>query len=133
MTVQQPSDSLVEALLVCACFALCSTGPFPPPPHSYSYIHACTHPRVLLRWLRLLARLCVGIYWFVPICAASLTVGLTVDYDVFLISRVFEYRHAAYSTEASILRAVGKQSTTITTAGCIMAIAFSSVRKARQS
>ena len=84
----------------------------------------------LLLWLRLL---CAGIYWFVPICAASLTVGLTVDYDVFLISRIYEYRHAAYSTEASILRAVGKQSTTITTAGCIMAIAFSSVRKARQS
>ena len=76
---------------------------------------------------------CAGIYWFVPICAASLTVGLTVDYDVFLISRIYEYRHAAYSTEASILRAVGKQSTTITTAGCIMAIAFSSVRETRQS
>lgn len=30
-----------------------------------------------------------GIYWFVPICAASLVVGLTVDYDVFIVSRMY--------------------------------------------
>ena len=58
-----------------------------------------------------------GIYWFVPICSASLVIGLTVDYDVFLISRIYEYRHQGYTTEAAILRAIAKQSTTITTAG----------------
>lgn len=68
-----------------------------------------------------------GIYWFVPICAASLVVGLTVDYDVFLISRIYEHRLEGYTTDASILRAIGTQSTTITTAGVIMAIAFSSL------
>ena len=26
-----------------------------------------------------------GIYWFVPICTACLVIGLTIDYDVFLI------------------------------------------------
>ena len=68
-----------------------------------------------------------GIYWFVPICTACLVIGLTIDYDVFLISRIYEFRLDGYTTEASILRAMGKQSTTITTAGIIMTIAFSSL------
>ena len=113
-----------------------------------------------------------GIYWFVPICTACLVVGLTIDYDVFLIryvfiiifllfffvvifcyflklihsfpvlnsppsslcspllsthSRIYEFRLQGYTTEASILRAMGKQSTTITTAGIIMTMAFSSL------
>jgi predicted RND superfamily exporter protein len=68
-----------------------------------------------------------GIYWFVPICSACLCIGLTIDYDVYLISRVYEYRLRGFTTDASILRAMEKQSTTITTAGLIMAIAFSSL------
>jgi putative drug exporter of the RND superfamily len=46
---------------------------------------------------------------------------------VYLISRVYEYRLRGFTTDASILRAMEKQSTTITTAGLIMAIAFSSL------
>ena len=68
-----------------------------------------------------------GIYWFVPICTACLVIGLTIDYDVFLISRIYEFRQSGYTTEASILRAMAKQSTTITTAGIIMTMAFSSL------
>lgn len=68
-----------------------------------------------------------GIYWFVGLCSTCLVIGLTIDYDVFLISRIYEFRHQGYSTEASILRAMAKQSTTITTAGIIMTIAFSSL------
>lgn len=26
-----------------------------------------------------------GIYWFVPVCTSCLVIGLTIDYDVFLI------------------------------------------------
>lgn len=68
-----------------------------------------------------------GIYWFVPICTACLVIGLTIDYDVFLISRIYEFRQSGYTTETSILRAMAKQSTTITTAGIIMTMAFSSL------
>ena len=68
-----------------------------------------------------------GIYWFITVCSASLVIGLTVDYDIFLISRVYEYRHEGYSTEAAILKAMAKASTTITAAGLIMTIAFSSL------
>ena len=42
-------------------------------------------------------------------------------------SRIYEFRQRGFTTEASILRAMGKQSTTITTAGIIMTIAFSSL------
>ena len=45
----------------------------------------------------------------------------------FCTSRIYEFRHRGYTTEASILRAMGKQSTTITTAGIIMTMAFSSL------
>ena len=68
-----------------------------------------------------------GIFWMVPLSCGCLIVGLTIDYDVFLISRIYEYRTAGYTTEASILRAMGTQSGTITTAGVIMTVAFSSL------
>ena len=58
---------------------------------------------------------------------ACSVVGLTIDYDVFLISRMYEYRTSGYTTEASILRAMASQSSTITTAGVIMTVAFSSL------
>ncbi len=68
-----------------------------------------------------------GIYWFLTICAVCLVIGLTIDYDVFLISRIYEFRHLGFTTEASILRAMATQSSTITTAGLIMTVAFSSL------
>ena len=68
-----------------------------------------------------------GVYWFVGLCSIPLVVGLTIDYDVFLISRIYEFRHQGFTTRASILRGMAKQSTTITTAGIIMTIAFSSL------
>ena len=68
-----------------------------------------------------------GIYWLVPIATAPLVVGLTIDYDVFLISRVHESRLRGSCTTTAIIEAMGSQSNTITTAGVIMTIAFSSL------
>ena len=68
-----------------------------------------------------------GIYWLVPVACSCLMIGLSLDYDVFLISSIYELRHAGFSTEAAILRAMGTESTTITTAGLIMTVAFSSL------
>jgi len=68
-----------------------------------------------------------GIYWIVPLACGCLMIGLSLDYDVFLVSEIYDLRHAGYSTEAAILRAMGTESGTITTAGLIMAIAFSSM------
>jgi uncharacterized membrane protein YdfJ with MMPL/SSD domain len=51
-------------------------------------------------------------------------VGLTLDYDIFLISRIYEYRKLGHSTESAVLRAMATQSHTISVAGAIMAVAF---------
>ena len=68
-----------------------------------------------------------GLYWIVPLSCGCLMIGLSLDYDVFLISEIYELRSAGYSTEAAILRAMGTESATITTAGLIMTVAFSSM------
>lgn len=68
-----------------------------------------------------------GLYWCVPLSCGCLVVGLTIDYDVFLVSRVHEFRKRGYTTQAAIVRAMRTQSDTITTAGVIMAVAFSSL------
>jgi len=54
----------------------------------------------------------------------SILVGLGLDYDVFLFSRVYEYRLAGFNNRASILKGVYKTGSVITGAGLIMAIAF---------
>jgi hypothetical protein len=41
-----------------------------------------------------------GVYWLIPIATAPLAVGLTIDYDVFLISRVHETRLKGRSTSS---------------------------------
>jgi uncharacterized membrane protein YdfJ with MMPL/SSD domain len=49
---------------------------------------------------------------------------LGLDYDVFLFSRVAEYRKMGYTDRAAILKGVYKTGGIITAAGIIMAIAF---------
>ena len=68
-----------------------------------------------------------GVYWLIPISTAPLVVGLTIDYDVFLISRVHETRMRGTSTQIAVLEAMSSQSNIITTAGVIMTIAFGSL------
>jgi len=51
-------------------------------------------------------------------------VGLSLDYDVFLISRVVEYRTEGRSDAESVLLGLAKTGRIITAAGLIMAIAF---------
>jgi uncharacterized membrane protein YdfJ with MMPL/SSD domain len=65
-----------------------------------------------------------GIYWLTPIMSFSILVGLGLDYDVFLFSRIYEYRLDGYSDVACITKGVYKTGGVITAAGVIMAIAF---------
>lgn len=37
-----------------------------------------------------------GIYWLIPIMTFSIMVGLALDYDVFLFSRIVEYRDKGF-------------------------------------
>ena len=54
----------------------------------------------------------------------SIIVGLGLDYDVFLISRVLEFRLRGYTNKASIVKGLYKTGHIITAAGIIMAVAF---------
>lgn len=62
--------------------------------------------------------------WLTPIMTFSVVVGLGLDYDVFLITRIFEYRKAGLSERNSIFYGLSQTGPIITAAGCIMAIAF---------
>ena len=65
-----------------------------------------------------------AIYWMELVMTFSLLVGLGLDYDVFLFSRVMEYRKLGYTNRASITKAIYKTGPIITAAGLIMALAF---------
>ena len=64
------------------------------------------------------------ISWLPPIMAFSIIVGLGLDYDIFLASRVLELRLEGYDEQSSILKGLYKTGGIITAAGTIMAIAF---------
>ena len=51
--------------------------------------------------------------------------GIGLDYDIFLISRIQEYRAKGYTETSSIVKGLVKTGSIITAAGMIMAIAFS--------
>jgi len=65
-----------------------------------------------------------GMYWLTPIITFPICTGLALDYDIFLICRVIEYRKMGFTDKASILKAVHETGGIITAAGIIMAIAF---------
>mmetsp|Transcript_3702 Transcript_3702/g.5735 ORF Transcript_3702/g.5735 Transcript_3702/m.5735 type:complete len:898 (+) Transcript_3702:208-2901(+) len=65
-----------------------------------------------------------AMYWLSPIITFPICTGLALDYDIFLMCRVAEYRLEGYTNRASILKAVHETGGIITAAGIIMAIAF---------
>jgi len=62
--------------------------------------------------------------WLIPVMAFSIMVGLSLDYDVFLVSRIVEFRLEGKSDRESVLLGLAKTGRIITAAGIIMAIAF---------
>mmetsp|Transcript_33193 Transcript_33193/g.91489 ORF Transcript_33193/g.91489 Transcript_33193/m.91489 type:complete len:911 (-) Transcript_33193:91-2823(-) len=66
-----------------------------------------------------------GVYFLIPPMTFTIVLGLSLDYDVFLIGRIVEFRKEGYSDDDSIVLGVWKTSGIITAAGAIMAIAFS--------
>ncbi|CUI14957.1 membrane-associated protein, putative [Bodo saltans] len=65
--------------------------------------------------------------WTVPIFSFSLLSALALDYDVFLLTRILEFKTAGYSNEAAISKAVWKTGRIISFAGVIMFISFGSL------
>jgi RND superfamily putative drug exporter len=80
-------------------------------------------------WTGLRALTSIGdeVCWLVPIMAFSIIVGLTLDYDVFLISRILEYRLEGYEHKTSIACGLDATGGILTAAGIIMAFAFGSL------
>lgn len=66
-----------------------------------------------------------GFYWMAPIMSFSVIVGVGLDYDIFLLTRVLEYRRAGLSESESVVAGLSQTGHIITAAGVIMAIAFS--------
>ena len=66
-----------------------------------------------------------ALYWIVPIMAFSILIGLGLDYDIFLLSRISEFRDMGYTDIAAIHKGLYKTGSIISAAGVIMAISFS--------
>lgn len=65
-----------------------------------------------------------GFYWYIPLLTFTMCIGLALDYDVFVISRIREHRYNGRSIRAAILKAVWEINSTVVAAGLIMALAF---------
>jgi len=63
--------------------------------------------------------------WIPPILCFSILVGLGLDYDIFLISRILEARQEGEDDREAIVTGLTKTGSTITAAGLIMGTAFS--------
>lgn len=66
-----------------------------------------------------------GIAYEVVPLATGVAVALGLDYDIFLVSRIVEYRMQGLTDRASIVHGVAKTGGIISGAGTIMALAFS--------
>ena len=84
---------------------------------------------ILGSWhLRSLTAVDQELSWLVPVMSFSIMVGLALDYDIFLITRVSEFRFLkGYSHESSIAAGLDATGTVITSAGLIMAVSFGSL------
>ncbi|GBG34039.1 MmpL efflux pump, putative [Hondaea fermentalgiana] len=65
-----------------------------------------------------------GLFFYVPLLSFTICVGLALDYDTLCIARVKEHRERGLAIRAAILRGTWEISTTVVSAGTIMAIAF---------
>merc|ERR1712072_152001 len=63
-------------------------------------------------------------HWEVPIFSFALTVALALDYDLFVVIRIADYRFAGYDIQDSVVRALHETGPVVTGAGLIMALSF---------
>jgi uncharacterized membrane protein YdfJ with MMPL/SSD domain len=65
-----------------------------------------------------------GLFWLVPILSFSLTTGLGLDYDIFLLTSVVEERMSGWSDTDAIAVGLQRSGPIISWAGLIMAVAY---------
>ena len=65
-----------------------------------------------------------GIYWLTPCMTMTVLIGLALDYELFLFSRIYNLRINGFTNNASIILGVSLSGPIITSAGIIMSLAF---------
>merc|ERR1712079_97225 len=80
-----------------------------------------------LNWQPLGKRSTGAMSWFTPSITIPVLVGLGLDYDIFYSERVLEECERGYSEAEASRRALHATANTISAAGLIMVIAFSSL------
>lgn len=65
--------------------------------------------------------------WLAPTMTFPLITALGCDYEVFLTTRIREFRSLGYTDDAAVIRGFYRSGGVITTAGIIMVIAFGSL------
>ena len=68
-----------------------------------------------------------ALFWLVPVMTFNVICSLALDYDVFLLTRVIEYRRKGFTEVAALRKAVWKTGRIISFAGIIMLVAFFSL------
>ena len=66
-----------------------------------------------------------GCYWMAPLLSCPMIIGIALDYDIFLLTRILELRRTGLTDVGAIVSGLTKTGHIITAAGMIMAIAFS--------
>jgi RND superfamily putative drug exporter len=66
-----------------------------------------------------------GIETFIPPLTLAFGFGLAMDYEVFLLSRIAEYRRAGYSNDESVVLGLQRSGRIITSAALIIVVVFS--------
>ena len=69
----------------------------------------------------------VPVFFLLPLMLFSILMGLGLDYDIFLVSRIKEYCQAGMTDKDAIIHALEHTGTIITSCGLVMAAAFSSM------
>ncbi|MEA2071182.1 MAG: MMPL family transporter, partial [Asgard group archaeon] len=69
----------------------------------------------------------VPIFWLLPLMLFSILMGLGLDYDIFLVTRIKEYHDKGLSNKTAIAHALDHTATIITSCGILMAAAYSTL------
>lgn len=84
-----------------------------------------TYQQGLFDWIGLQNLIGTGeLSWLAPVLAFSIIVGLGLDYEIFLIDRVLEFRMEGASHKSAVVAGFHDTGPIISAAGLIMAIAF---------
>ncbi|MBN1329031.1 MAG: MMPL family transporter [Candidatus Heimdallarchaeota archaeon] len=69
----------------------------------------------------------VPIFWLLPLMLFSILMGLGLDYDIFLVTRIKEYYDKGMSTKEAIAHALDHTASIISACGILMAAAYSTL------